>query len=71
MRLSFSNLVRLRTHFNRPEEKEWCTKQVCLQAQVLKYLRPGTKILTAGGEGVVHQAGVSASTSTKILEAWY
>ena len=27
-RLSFSNLVRLRSHFNRPEEKEWCSKQI-------------------------------------------
>jgi hypothetical protein len=27
-RLSFSNLLRLRTHFNRPEEKEWCRKQI-------------------------------------------
>ena len=29
-RLSFSNLLRLRTHFNRPEEKEWCRKQIDL-----------------------------------------
>ena len=27
-RLSFSNLVRLRSHFNRPEEKEWCRRQI-------------------------------------------
>ena len=65
--------MRLRTHFNRPEEKEWCTKQVGLQAQVLKYLRPGTKILEARGEGVVPQAGVSVrkGSGTKILQAWY
>lgn len=27
-RLSFSNLMRLRSHFNRPEEKEWCSRQI-------------------------------------------
>lgn len=29
-RLSFSNLVRLRSHFNRPEEKEWCSQQIAI-----------------------------------------